>query len=104
MCGRQRRKLNRGWFKDISIRKKLIFSYVLVVFLPVLLVGLTLTKSMRQLALDWALHEATANVDRVKKRITDVMRISIVISNKFFIDRSLEAILERQYPSTWEVS
>ncbi len=103
MCGRQRRKLNRGWFKDISIRKKLIFSYVLVVFLPVLLVGLTLTKSMRQLALDWALHEATANVDRVKKRITDVMRISIVISNKFFIDRSLESLLERQYPSTWDV-
>lgn len=103
MCRAKRRKLKHSLFRDVSIRKKLIFSYVLVVLLPVLLVGSTLTKSMRQLALDWALHEATVNVDRVKKRITDVMRISIVISNKFFIDRSLEAILERDYPSTLDV-
>lgn len=88
---------------DISIRKKFVLSYIAVVLFPVLLVGLILTNGMRQLALDQAVHEATNNVDRVKKRITEIMRISIAISNKFYIDRSLENILEHRYTSTWEV-
>ena len=76
-------------FNDISIRKKLIISYILVVIVPVLLVGVFLTSSMRRLALDQAVHESTVNVDRVKKRITDIMRVSKAISDKLYTDKNL---------------
>jgi two-component system sensor histidine kinase YesM len=90
-------------FNDISIRKKLIISYILVVIVPVLLVGMILTGSMRRLALDQAVHESSVNVDRVKKRITDIMRVSKAISDKLYIDKNLLEVLNHRYNSTWEV-
>ena len=88
---------------DISILKKLIFSYVFVVFVPVLLVGSILTNTMYRLALDQAVNEALHSVERIKKRIHETMRASIMVANKYYIDRNLEEVLERSYTSTWEV-
>ncbi len=88
---------------DISILKKLIFSYVFVVFVPVLLVGSILTNTMYRLALDQAVNEALHSVERIKKRIHETMRASITVANKYYIDRDLEEVLERSYTSTWEV-
>jgi two-component system sensor histidine kinase YesM len=103
-----------NWFKsqiktitsglnDISIRKKLIGSYILVVIVPVLLVGVILTNSMRRLALEQAAHESSVNVDRVKKRITDIMRVTKAHSDKLYTDKNLLEILNHRYQSTWEV-
>lgn len=99
-AGPIRRILGRN---SLTLRQKLICSYILVVLIPVLLVGAILTGSMRRLALDRAIHEATAGVERVKKLVTDAMHLSISISNRFFIDRVLEKLLEQDYATTWEV-
>lgn len=90
-------------FNDISIRKKLIISYILVVIVPVLLVGVILTDSMRRLALEQAAHESSVNVDRVKKRITDIMRVTKAHSDKLYTDKNLLEVLNHRYKSTWEV-
>ncbi|MCL6591930.1 MAG: sensor histidine kinase [Firmicutes bacterium] len=98
----QIKAITRG-FNDVSIRKKLVISYIVVVIVPVLLVGVILTSSMRRLALDQAVHESTVNVDRVKKRISDIMRVSKAISDKLLTDKNLQEILNHNYQSTWEV-
>lgn len=92
-----------GRINDISILKKLIFSYVLLVFIPVLFVGSILTKTMCQLALDQAVNEAAHSVERIKKRVLETMRVSIVISNQYYLDQNLEEVLDRTYTSTWDV-
>ena len=59
------RKL-RNRINDVSILKKLILSYILVVLVPVLLVGSILTNTMYRLALDQAVNEAHYSVERIK--------------------------------------
>lgn len=87
----------------LTLRQQLVLSYVIVVLVPVLLVGLTLTNGMRKLAWEQTVQEAAESVWRVKRQVTDAMRAAIAISNRFFIDRDLESILDRNYESTWEV-
>ena len=96
------RKL-RNRINDVSILKKLILSYILVVLVPVLLVGSILTNTMYRLALDQAVNEAHYSVERIKKRVLEALRVSMIVANKYYLDRNLEEVLERSFTSTWEV-
>jgi len=89
--------------RSFSLRQKLILSFVLVVVLPVSLVGLTLTRTLRERAEEQALQEALASIERVKRHVNGAMRQAMVLSARFFVDRELEAVLGRTYSSTWDV-
>lgn len=52
---------------NLKLRTKLFLSFGCVVLIPVLIVGVFLTSELRNMALDNALEQITANVDRVKK-------------------------------------
>ena len=68
---------------NLSINRKLMISYILVVFIPVLSMGAFLTNSLREIAMQTVLSEATDNVGRVAQRINDVLRGPVLISSKF---------------------
>lgn len=91
------------WFNNISIRKKLLLSYLLVVFLPVLLVGLILTSNMRKMALETATNEASNNVDRVYNRLNETVKVAMDVSYRALIDEKLEELLLSEYGTIWEI-
>jgi len=88
---------------NMSFGNKLLFSYMLVVFLPVLLVGFILNSSMRSIIVDSAMREASVNVERTHSRLSEVMKIVMDISYKMQMDQELENLLLTDYESTQEV-
>lgn len=88
---------------NIRIKNKLIFSFLLVVFVPVLIVGIFLTTALRQNVLDQATQQITNNVERIKKQTSDIIRMPIEISDKLLVDSRLTNIVNTQYQSTFDV-
>ncbi|MGO4545661.1 sensor histidine kinase [Paenibacillus sp. 2TAB23] len=88
---------------NIRIKKKLIISFILVVFVPVLIVGIFLTVAFRQNVLDQATQQITNNVERIKKQTLDIIRMPIEISDKLLVDSRLTNVVNTQYDSTFEV-
>lgn len=88
---------------DMKIRNKLILSFVVVVFVPVAIVGIFLTGELRKFAFDNALEQAYQNVDRVKKRSTEVINVADDLSYRLSYDERLRNLANRQYESVYDV-
>jgi two-component system sensor histidine kinase YesM len=87
----------------MKIRNKLILSFVVVVFVPVAIVGIFLTGELRKFAFDNALEQAYQNVDRVKKRSTEVINVADDLSYRLSYDERLRNLANRQYESVYDV-
>lgn len=88
---------------DIKIRNKLLLSFLLAALLPVLLVGGYLTVEMKQMAFNNAMEQASTNVDRIKKRTEEVIRVSLDISYRLSNDARLKKLANKQYESVYDV-
>ncbi|MDQ6422686.1 sensor histidine kinase [Paenibacillus sp. LHD-117] len=88
---------------DIRIKNKLIVSFILVVFVPVLIVGVFLTSAFRQNVLDQATQQVGSNVDRVKSQTADIIRMPLEISDNLLSDTRLMNVVNTQYPTTYSV-
>ena len=90
-------------FNNIKIGEKLLLSYILVVFLPVLLVGIILITGIRNMAVENAIREATFNVERIYTRVDEAMKLLMDISYKLQMDQNLERLLLTNYKGDQEV-
>lgn len=90
-------------FNNVKLRTKLIVSFVAVVFLPVLIVGLFLTRELRDMALDNANDQTFTNVQRVKARTAELINVSYDSAYRLANNGKLESITNRRYDSTYEV-
>lgn len=88
---------------DIRIRNKMILSFILVVFVPVLIVGVFLTSAFRQNVLDQATQQVGSNVERVKSQIADIVRMPLEISDNLLRDARLMNVVNTHYPNTYSV-
>ncbi|MBW5445155.1 HAMP domain-containing protein [Cohnella sp. CFH 77786] len=88
---------------NIRLKNKLIISIVVVVFIPVLLVGTILTASYRQNVLDQATQQTRNNVDKIKKRVSDILRVPIEISNKLQVDDRLSNLVNTRYEHIFDL-
>ncbi len=88
---------------NIKIREKLLFSYIIVVFIPVLLVDIILSYNMRQMAVDRALKEATGSVERTYSRFSETMKVAMDLSYMTTIDENLEKLLVNNYSDIQEI-
>ncbi|MCY9663482.1 hypothetical protein M5X11_00550 [Paenibacillus alginolyticus] len=88
---------------NIRLKRKLIISFILVVFIPVGIVGALLTQSLRQTALNDAVQQTSNDVEKVKTRIGEILKLSIEISNKLATDPRLEALVNKRYESNYSV-
>ncbi|GGG01229.1 sensor histidine kinase [Paenibacillus albidus] len=91
------------FLNDLKLRTKLFLSFGCVVLIPVLIVGVFLTSELRRMALDNALEQIKANVDRVKKRTGETLSIPIDISYRLSNDSRLEEAANRRYESVYDV-
>ncbi|HZG77568.1 MAG TPA: histidine kinase, partial [Paenibacillus sp.] len=88
---------------DMKLRTKLILSFIVVVFVPVLIVGVFLTNQLRAIALGSAVEQTEANVERVLKRTSDVIHVAYDNAYRLANDVRLEETANRRYATTYEV-
>lgn len=87
----------------MKIKNKLLISYMLVVLLPVLLVGIILTNAIKEMALDAAVKEASDNVNRIYNKLNETFNTAIDISLQVQGDDNLEALLSASYTSVSDI-
>jgi len=92
-----------GKFNDVQLRNKLILSFVVVVFVPVMIVGLILTNELKKMALEDALEQTATNVERVRRLTLEKLRVPMDISNRLLFDDRLKVVASRHYQSVYEV-
>lgn len=88
---------------NMRLKSKLMLSFILVVFIPVLIVGIFLTAQYRANVLKQATQQTMNNVDKIKSRTSDILRMPIEISNNLLIDKRLIRIVSTNYESTFDV-
>ncbi|QNU66124.1 sensor histidine kinase [Ruminiclostridium herbifermentans] len=91
------------WLNNVNIRNKLLFSYILVVLLPVLLIGFVLTFSMMDMATERAMYEASNSVDRVYGRLDETLKLAKDLFGQFNMDSNLERTVMTRYQTVNEV-
>lgn len=88
---------------NIRLKHKLMISYILVVFIPVMIVGVFLTAQYRQNVLSQATQQTLNNVDKIKTRTSGILRMPIEISNHLLVDSRLTRIVNTNYETTFDV-
>lgn len=63
----------RHLMNNMRMRNKLLFSYVLIVIIPVLVVGGCVTFYLREQALDSAIAQTVNNVEKIKSQTANLM-------------------------------
>ncbi|WP_145411305.1 sensor histidine kinase [Paenibacillus xylanexedens] len=89
---------------NLKMKHKLLISYVLVVMVPVLIVGLAVTAYFRQQALDNAIEQTINNVDKIKSQTATLLRVPTDISNILMFNKDLEKIVNTRYESVMELT
>ncbi|MCR6109571.1 sensor histidine kinase [Bacillus sp. A301a_S52] len=90
-------------FNHIKIRQKLILSFFVVVFIPLLIVGGVLTAELRKTALNNTIEQTTADMARIKTRVNEVITPAINVVNYALVDQRLKDLVTTEYTSIYEV-
>lgn len=89
--------------RNLRMKQKLLISYILVVLLPVLTVGIILTKGMNDMALDQAENSMSDNVDQIIRSLSQTFTLGNDMSKKIYLDDVLMYILSKRYTSSVEM-
>lgn len=90
-------------FNNMKIRNKLIFTYIIVVLIPVWIVGIYLTNSMRGMVIGRAIEEANINTSRTEQRLNETLRIAAGVSDWMYFDAKLKEITLKYYEDNWDI-
>ncbi|MEX1029426.1 MAG: sensor histidine kinase [Paenibacillaceae bacterium] len=90
-------------FNNLKLKTKLFLSFIVVLFIPVLIVGLFLTKELRDMALNNATEQNSTNVERVKARTAELINITFDSAYRMANDSRLETVSNRRYETVYEV-
>ncbi|TSB46601.1 cache domain-containing sensor histidine kinase [Alkalicoccobacillus porphyridii] len=91
------------WINHLKLRDKLMLTFIVVVLIPISLVGLMLTQELRSIALDDMNQQSQSNIERVKERTYDLLKIPTFISNSLEFDNELDELVNTTYNTTFEV-
>ncbi|WP_306979621.1 cache domain-containing sensor histidine kinase [Alkalicoccobacillus murimartini] len=97
-----KRKLLK-WMNHLKLRDKLMLTFIVVVLIPISLVGMMLTQELRSIALDEMNKQSQSNIERVKERTYDLLKIPTFISNSLEFDKELDDLVNTSYQTTYEV-
>lgn len=87
---------------NIKLRNKLMLSFIIAVFVPVMIAGVYLTYELRKMALDDAIQSTSDNVNRIKKQVNAVLKVPINVSNQLLFDGELKKFANTDYQTTWQ--
>lgn len=88
---------------DIGLRNKILGSFMLVLVIPLLVVGIVLMLAFREATLADSLRQTEAAVDRIAFRTSEVLSTAINVGNQLSTDEKLKSLVSHQYNSTLEV-
>lgn len=89
---------------NLKLKHKLLISYIVVVMIPVLIVGVGVTAYFRHQAMERAIAQATNNVEKVKTRTAMMLRVPSDISDMIMLDRELATAVKTEYPDVLELT
>lgn len=92
-----------NFVKNMRIRNKLISIYLIVVFIPVLIVGIYLTKSMTNIVINNTIDEASYNTNIVKYRFQEVLKIATDVSDRIYVNASIADMIKHKYSNYNEI-
>ncbi|MBM7603988.1 two-component system sensor histidine kinase YesM [Metabacillus crassostreae] len=93
----------KNYFNNMKLHSKLVFSFVIAVIIPLLIVGSFLTHELRSNALTDAKEQVSSDLERVKKRTAETLEKAIYVSNNLTLDHELKEILNTEYKTIQEV-
>ena len=85
------------------MKRKLLVTYLLVVLLPVLFVGIILTRAMSDMALEQATNNTVDRVNEIISDMSEVFKIGNDLSRKIFLSSNLMYILTKHYNKTLDI-
>src|SRR5690625_6625056 len=90
-------------FTNKKVKTKLLGTYLIATVIPILLVGLYLNYSMRDVVLNNAINDVDANVDKLEMRLNAILDRAISISDLIYINEDLKKLLNQEYESNLEI-
>lgn len=87
----------------MRLREKLILTFIVVVFVPILIVGVYLTNELREDALNDAIEQSVLNVERVNQRTVEILKVPVFVSNNLMFDQRLNSLVNTSFQHTHEV-
>lgn len=90
---RKRRQL----FSNRKVKVKLLAIYLFVTILPILLVGIYLINSMRDVVLNNIMDDVAANIDKSEMQLNTVLNRAISISDLIYINKDLKKLVGKKY-------
>ncbi|MCK0470619.1 sensor histidine kinase [Halalkalibacter sp. APA_J-10(15)] len=88
---------------NITLRRKLILSFIIVVFVPLLIVGVFLTYELRQISLNNVVEQSTSDINRIQTRISEALLPIVYLSNQSLADEGLKDLVNHEYETVFEV-
>ncbi|GIP23901.1 sensor histidine kinase [Paenibacillus sp. J22TS3] len=89
---------------NLKMKNKLILSFILIVMVPVLIIGGTVTFYFREQALDNAIDQATNNVEKIKTQTLNMLRVPTDISNSLLFDEGLKELVNTRYEGALDLT
>jgi len=87
----------------LKVHYKLILTYALVVVVPVLIVGLYLNYTIRQIIVDQAMQETTMNMNHVEERLDSIFSRVVRISDILTLDEDVRYLASRSFTDLSDV-
>ena len=95
--------LIKNIINNMKIRTKLIISYLSIVIVTVLIVGVYLISRMNHIVVENAVREGRYNNNSVKSRMEEVLKLAINTSDMIYQDYNLHSMLKREYDNYGQV-
>ncbi|AWV32383.1 sensor histidine kinase [Paenibacillus odorifer] len=88
---------------DMRMKKKLAVTFISAAIFPLLLSGLYLTGKLREIVINNAYMQVSDNVDRVRKRTEELIKVPLDISYRLSVDNRMKKVASREYANYGEV-
>ncbi|GIP24356.1 sensor histidine kinase [Paenibacillus sp. J22TS3] len=88
---------------DMKMKKKLAFTFISAAVLPLLLCGLLLIGKLREIVIKDAFKQISTNVERVQKRMEELINVPLDISYRLTNDNRMKRVASQKYSSYAEV-
>ncbi|MBD3922294.1 sensor histidine kinase [Paenibacillus sp. PR3] len=88
---------------DMKMKKKLALVFISAAIIPLLICGLFLIEKLREIVINDAFSQASANVERVQKRTEELINVPLDISYRLMTDNRMKKVASQQYDSYVDV-
>lgn len=89
--------------RNIKVKNQLIGIYVIVILIPILIVGVQLTRLMCDMVVDRAINEACVNIERIKERLNEKIKIANSVAESIYVDEGIARVLKTSFEDSAQV-